>query len=468
VGEPGEGLRGRHAERATLDQLLSSLRAGRSQVLVLRGEPGVGKTALLEEATARAEARGGGLRTAWGRCVDGEGAPAMWPWVQILTQVLHHLNDEERAVLLDTELGRLATSGRQVKPIPSALPDPGARFRLFDQAGQLLDEVTARFPLIIVIDDLQWADRSSLALFVHLASRRPGNAVLIGAMRDQAAIGGEAMTQALAALSRLPGHRRIQLGPLSTQDIGELIQQETGGWPLPEVVDSVQSRTDGNPFFVRELSRLLQASGPLDVAALASAGVPSGVRDVVRGRLEGAGAPTTELLQLAALIGRDVDLGLLARACDLDIEQCLERLEPAETLALLRPTPDDPFSFRFAHDLVRESIAETVPPLRNRRLHLRIADALAATGRGPDNDVSVERLAHHLWSAGPLASPERTASALLGSAEQAIRRYAYDDAEQLLQSAATLARTAGSTALEREVTSLLGSLVEVRLRTKSG
>jgi predicted ATPase len=298
---------------------------------------------------------------------------------------------------------------------------------------------------------------------VHLASRRPGNAVLIGAMRNQPAVLGEAMTPALAALSRLPGHRRIPLGPLSTLDIGELIRQETGGWPVPEVIASVQSRTDGNPFFVRELSRLLQASGPLDVAALASAGVPSGIRDVVRGRLEGAGAPTTELLQLAALIGREVDLGLLARSADLDVEQCLERLEPAEALALLRQTPDDPFSFRFAHDLVRESIAETIAPLRNRRLHLQIAEALAATGHRPDNDVSVEQLAHHLWSAGPLADPERTTSALLGSAQQAIRRYAYDAAEQLLQSAATLARTAGSPALELEVTTLLDSLVEARL-----
>jgi DNA-binding SARP family transcriptional activator len=456
-------LIGRLDELAILREAVLNAVTGQEALILVEGEPGVGKTALLEEATSRAEARGGGLRTLWGRCVDGEGAPAMWPWVQILTRVLQHLDDDERSVLLDTELGRLATSGRQVKPIPSALPDPSARFRLFDQAGQLLDEVAARFPLIIVIDDLQWADSSSLALFVHLAARRPGHAVLIGAMRDQPAGPGEAMTQALAALSRLPGHRRIQLGPLTSQDIGELIRQETGGWPAPEVIASVRSRTDGNPFFVRELSRLLQASGPLDVAALASAGVPSGVRDVVRGRLEGAGPPTTELLQLAALIGREVDLGLLARAADLDVEQCLERLEPAETLALLRQTPDDPFSFRFAHDLVRESIAETIPRRRNRRLHLLIADALVATGRGADNEVAVEQVAHHLWSAGPLASPERTVSALLGSAQQAIRRYAYADAEQLLQSATTLARTTGSSSLQLDVSTLLRSLVEVRL-----
>jgi ATP/maltotriose-dependent transcriptional regulator MalT len=185
------------------------------------------------------------------------------------------------------------------------------------------------------------------------------------------------------------------------------------------------------------------------------------VRDVVRARMQTLPDATKELLLVAALIGRDVDLGLLARAATLDVERCLDELEPAMALGVVVTPRDDPFSLRFSHDLVRESIIETAPPLRTPRLHLRIADALDT--QGGERTSAAERLAHHLWSAGPLADPGRTSRALIASARRAHAKYAYEIAQQRVELALTLAESAGEEDLELDALMLLTSVVGVRV-----
>ena len=460
--EPAHALIGRLDELAILHDAVLTATSGGDAVIIVEGPSGAGKTALLDEATRRAQA-GGRMRTLWGRCVEGEGAPSMWPWVQILGHVLPDLSEEHRAVLLDTELGRMVTSGPTVVP-PPFIPDISARFRLFDQAADLLQGVAGHFSLLIVVDDLQWADARSLELLVHIASRRPGGAMFVGALRTDANLERKSLKQALAALSRLPSHRRLRLGPLARDEVGELIRQETGVWPSPKLVAAIDSRTEGNPFYIRELARSLRDSGELEKGelkhAVDAAGVPSGVLDVVRGRLEGIPDATAELLQLGALIGKHVDLELLSRAAGLDIEQTLDALDPAEALFVVEPIPEDPFAVRFSHDLMREAIAETVPPLRARRLHLRIADALDGTREA----ATIERLAHHLWAAGPLAPRERTARALVDSARVALARFAYETAERQSRLGVELAAKIGAADLELEGLLLETSVISIRQR----
>ncbi|MFC0552523.1 AAA family ATPase [Planotetraspora thailandica] len=302
-------------------------------------------------------------------------------------------------------------------------PDSSARFRLFEAVVAAVGEAAAQRPLVLVIDDLQWADIASLHLFSHLAARLPGGTVIIGGLRNRAPVPGSALARTLAAASRVAGHYRIRIGPLGLPDVAEFVRRETGQDPSPGTVHSIYTRTAGNAFFVRELARLLADSGVLTEDAVARAGVPSTVRDVVRDRMTGLDDCARDLLQIAALIGRDVDLSLLADVADRDVQTCLDRLEPVEALGLLEPTPGDPFSMRFSHDLVRESVTETTPPGRASRLHLRVADALERTDSSCD--FVAERIAHHLWAAGPLADPRRTAMALvragrLAAAESAL------------------------------------------------
>ncbi len=427
-------LVGRDRELAVLRRVL----AAGAGVVVVEGEPGVGKTRLLVEACAEAEQRG--ALVLWGHCLQGDGAPSMWPWLQVISAALESLPAAARAGWRAGELGRL------VEPDPgvAGVADSGTRFRLFEQAVALIGRVAAGRPVVLVVDDLQWADVASLELFRHLTERLPGGTVVVGALRDRAPAPGSELATTLASASRSAVHRRIGLRPFGVDDVAELIRRESGRDPDADVVRAIHARTAGNVFFVRELSRLVAANGVL------GDGVPSSVRDVVRGRIADLAGDALGLLQVAALIGRDIDLVLLAKAVRLEMPQCIEGLEPLEELGLLEPLPGHPCAVRFSHDLVRESVADLTPQRRLTRLHLRVADALERTS--PDDDSTAERLAHHLRAAGPLADPARTVDALVRAGRSAGNKSALDAASRQLRSAAQIARTAGLA--ERELTAL--------------
>ncbi|WP_229713201.1 BTAD domain-containing putative transcriptional regulator [Streptomyces fuscichromogenes] len=405
---PAISLVGRAEELAVLRRTMEPAFARGTAIGVVEGEPGVGKTRLLEEAVTEADRRG--ALVVWGRCLGGDGTPAMWPWVQAIGTVVDSLPSPAREKWLDDELGRLVEPRGDVLAA-AVLPDTGFRFRLFERVVAVIGQASARRPVVLVIDDLQRADVTSLQLFGHLAARLPAGTVILGALRDRAPVPDSELSRMLATVSREPGHRRFRLGPLGPDAVADLVRRETGQNVGPGVVRGIYTRTAGNPFFVRELSRLLADGGALTDDAAARAGVPATVRDVVLDRMAGLDGDSHDLLQIAALIGRDVELDLLARVAGLDVESCLERLEPVTALGMLESGPDNPFSFRFAHDLVREAVSATTPPARASRLHLRVSDALDDSD--PDGESVAERLAHHLWAAGPLADPARTAAALV-------------------------------------------------------
>ncbi len=437
-----------------LRQAVGSALDGGTGLVVVEGEPGAGKTRLVEEACAEGRRRGASV--VWGRCLEGDGTPTMWPWVQVVGAVLDGLPDADRRKWHAGELGRLAGPHGGVPATP-VLPDSGAQFRLFEQAVALVGAVSALRPVVLVVDDLQWADAASLDLFSHLAARLPEGAVVIGVLRDRAPLPGPELARMLAAASRVSRHRRIRLGPLGPSEVAELVRRETGQTPGPDTAQGIYARTAGNPFFVRELSRLLADGGVLTEDALTRVGLPATVRDVVHNRMADLDDDATDLLQIAALIGRDVDLALLARAAGIDGPTCLDRLEPLEALGLLGPAPDDPYANRFPHDLVRESVVEITPRGRATQTHLRIADALEHPAQ--DDEPLAERLAYHLSAAGPLADPARTVRALMRAGRHAANKSAYEAAERQLRSAAQLARTTGLAELELSALSQLTVVV---------
>ncbi|MCK9904208.1 AAA family ATPase [Frankia sp. Cpl3] len=451
------GLVGRRDELGVLRQAIEAALAGRTGLGIVEGEPGVGKTRLLEQAAAAADQRG--AHVVWASCLEGDGTPSMWPWEQALWAVLDGLPAPAREKWLASELGGLLASRHD----DAAPPASGARaqFRLFEQVVAVVGEAAAKRPMLLVLDDLQWADAASLQLFGHLAGRLPPGTAIIGALRDRAPGPGSDLSRVLAAASRLTSHRRIRLGPLGLTEVAELIRRETGHEPGADVTRNIHVRTAGNPFFVRELSRLLSDRGALSDShggddggeASARTGVPATVRDVVRDRMAGLDDGGRDLLRVAALIGRDLDLDLLARAAGVDRTDCLERLEPLRALGLLESAPDDPLSWRFAHDIVRESVIETAAHQQAIRLHLRIADALEE-GLADDESIT-ERLAYHLRAAGPLADPVRTVEALKRAGRRAATKLAFTAADRHLESAAQIARAAGLPELELSALSLL-------------
>jgi DNA-binding SARP family transcriptional activator len=437
------GLVGRIAELAVLRGSLTAALAGGTGIVVIEGEPGVGKTRLLREAAAESELRG--ALVVWGSCLEGEGTPSMWPWLQAVGAILDSQSDTIRKRWLDGELGRLLESrdgGDGVRP----LPESGTQFRLFEQVVALVQEVTDQQPLQIVIDDLHWADTASLQLFGHMVARLPHRTVIVGVLRDRAPIPTSTLTLTLGAVSRSPGHRRLRLRGFNVAEVAELIHRESGRAPGGAAAE-IHARTSGNAYLVIELSRRLDYFSP------ASEGVPATVQDVVESRTAGLGDTARDLLQVAALIGRQVSLRLLASALEIDVEACLDWLEPLGSLGLIEPVPDDPYTCRFVHDLVREAVTGSLPVSRAAVLHLRIADAIERNG-GADEWVA-EQLAYHLWAAGPLADPPRTATALVRAGRRAVTKFAFDAAERHLQRAAHIAREAAQPEVELSALSLL-------------
>jgi len=439
-------LIGRQEELAVLRHAVDSATSGRAQVVLVEGPPGVGKSRLLAEVTDEAAAHG--ALTFWGRCLDGAGTPSMWPWVQIAEALIPTLPEAERA-RWTAGLGDLLRHPARSVETP-VRPDAGAQFRLYRQVVALVGAAAVRQPLIVLVEDLHWADQASLQLFAHLAESLPARCVLLGTLRSHAPMPSHHVEHMLAAVARLERHRRIVLGPLDPSDVAELVRQETGQAPSPDVARSIQARTEGNPLFVRELARSLADEDHLTDQPAAQAAVPSTVQDIVRDRTSMLDDEDRRLVEIAALMGRDIDVRLLASAADLDASQCLARLAALGAIGLVEATAGAPGDWRFVHDLVRESVARSTSRSDAGRFHLHIAAALAQTQEPAERHG--EALAHHLYAAGPLAEPKQTAQAFLVAGRIAARRSAYEAAEKHLDTAARIARGAGL--LDLELTAL--------------
>ena len=444
---------GREPELASMRQALEDVAAGSPCVVVVQGEAGVGKTRLVEELAA--EATGRGARVVWGRSLEGGASPAYWLWLGVL-RPLRASRPGSTDVAIDQLLdatGALAGAPAADHPL------------LLDGVLRLLASEAAEGPLVVVLEDVQWAGPESLELLAQvIAGLDRSPVLLVLTLREGEAAAQAPVVVALGAASRRPGTRRLRLGGLEAVDTEALLTQ-VHGRPLDgDVARVVHDRADGNPFYAIELVRLLEAEGMVHDADLARSAVPVGVLDVVRQRLAALPAGTVELLQLAAVAGRAVDVALISRASGRPIDACLDDLDVALGHRLLVEVDHGP-SLQFSHALVREVVVDDLSALRRARAHLRIADSIEGSGRG--HDVA-EILAEHLWAAAPIGVGQRAADALDRAADVAIRRFAVGTASDLLERSLELRRAAGSdeAAMAAELATLT-SLVWV-LRARGG
>ncbi|MGR7024821.1 BTAD domain-containing putative transcriptional regulator [Geodermatophilus sp. URMC 62] len=366
-------LVGRGEELARLRALAEQAAAGRPAVVVLGGEAGIGKTRLAEAVAAMG--RAAGWSVAEGRCADDGGAPPLWPW----TQVLEQLGQDPAA------------------PADGGADADAARFRLFQDLRARLVAATAARPALVVLEDLQGADTTSVQLLGLLARHLPRVPLLV--LVTVRSVGEDlpaAVADGLARLAREPAVTTLVLDGLAAGDVARLLTAQ--GAP-PALADAVHDRTAGNPFFVVELSRWVRGGGDPDRVA-----VPPSVGEVLRTRLARLPESTRPVLELAALAGREVTLDLLEAAGE-PAETALGALDAAVAAGLLTPG-GAPWSWRFCHALVQEVLTGDLPALRRARLHARLAAALeqrAPGGRA--DDALVERLAHHAVAAAPVTGP---------------------------------------------------------------
>jgi DNA-binding SARP family transcriptional activator len=421
TARPDSGLVGRAQELEVLLTVLDEARRS-ARLGVVEGEPGIGKTRLLEEVAA--VAADGGALVLWGRSHESGAAPAFWPWLP----VLRALRDRDPGSAEPGLLALLDARGDDVTPV--------GVFAVMDAVASALRRTSGQQPVVVLLDDLQWADPASLQLLAFLATHLEDEPVLVlGTVREGADRSAEELTAALAAVARRRGSRRLRLAGLDEDGTAALVRQTRATGADEAEVRRIHARAEGNPFFTAQLAELLEEGHAHETP------VPAGVSDVVRQRLTRLPRGTSDVLQLCAVMGREIDLAVLPTATRRSVEQCLSDLEPAVEHRMLLEVDDRPGTLHFAHALVREVLVEDLSSVRRLRLHLQVADALESSATGDDH---AELLAEHLWAAAPMGVGERAAAAAERAAEVAIRRFALQSAVELLERAAALRRAAGS------------------------
>jgi hypothetical protein len=418
--EPGAlpGLIGRREVLAVLHVAVEDAAAGRGRVVLLTGEPGIGKTAVA--AGAAEAAKEIGALVLWAACWQDEGAPGYWPWVQVarrlpsataapggrsppaLARLLHGAGAPERSEL-------------ESEASPEA-----ARFQLFDELTSALLAAAEARPVVVVLDDLQWADGASLLLLGFLARRlRDARLLVIGTCRDAELEPGERAASLLAAVAA--AGTVLPLAPLTAGEVEAVMAGVLGERPAPGLAAEVHRRSGGNPFFVQELARLLGGRAP------AAGGLPLSVREAIAGRLERLGPDCVELLGAAAVAGPEVRPALLARVAGLEPSAVLDLLERAARAGVLVAPAEPLGAWRFAHDLFREALEERLGAGERARLHLAIARALEAE-RAAGGAASPAQLAgHYVLAAGAGAAKEAVRWSAL-AAREASGRLAHEEA----------------------------------------
>ncbi|GIN00729.1 BTAD domain-containing putative transcriptional regulator [Planomonospora venezuelensis] len=406
---------GRDAE---LDRLVTAaVRTGRFTVAVISGDAGAGKTTLVRQLTKRLSADGWG--TASGACPDSSATPPGWAWVEILRALMAAAGPGEYAPLLAPLLDDAA-------PAPDDDQASGG-FRLHRAVGGYLASVARETPLLLTLEDLHWADDQTLALLRALPSLLAGSRVLlVVTCRDSELTDQQA--DVLAALARL-GPVRVALSGLDPKAVAELVRATCVRQVDEEAVESIVERTRGNPFFVRETVRLLDAEAVSDRATAAEviSGVPSGVRDVLRRRISRLPAAAQQILLQAAVIGRDVDVDVLVDVAG-DEDAVVDAVEAALLAGLV--TEPGPGRLRFDHDLVRDTLYSDASRLRRSRLHAAVASVIERR-----NPSDVAALAHHYDSAGTTETAVKAVHYAGLAAEQAERRFAHREAATLWEQA---------------------------------
>lgn len=433
------GFVGRGAERDVLDAALKATDEGTARVVLVAGEPGIGKTTLAAELARRAQAAG--ATVLYGRCDDDAGVPYR-PWLEALghlvafapTTVLDRLSPRQRA-----DLSRLVPAVVDRDPsVSTAAPgDPDAdRWAVFAAVAALVGAAAVDAPVVLVVDDLQWADKPSLHLLRHVVdSARSERLLVVATYRDRELAADDAVTGLLAELRRDPGAERLVLRGLDDRDVVELVEGLTGQPLGPDAVGFVHAlrrETDGNPFFTTELLRHLAETGAVYLddagrwvprAELDDAGLPDSVREVVGRRIRNLGEGVEQVLRAAAVIGQEFDLPTLVGALGTSAAGVLDAVELAEAAGLVASVAPERFSF--AHALVAHTLYADLTPTRRSQLHRLVAEAVESS---PGADARAGELARH-WAAAMAPGDVAKAVAYARQAgDAALRALAPDEA----------------------------------------
>ena len=449
---------GRQREMGELKACLEDALSGRGRLVTLVGEPGIGKTRTAQELATYA-----GLRSAqvlWGRCYEERGMPPYWPWVQAIRSYVRERDPEQ----LRSEMGAGAADIAEVvsdvkerlpdlKPPPQLESPEQARFRLFDSITAFLKSASQKQPLVLVLDDLHWADQPSLMLLQFVARELGGaRLLLVGTYRDVELSRQHPLAETLGELTRERLFQRVLLRGLSQQDVARFIEVAAGVDPPAGLTEAVHTQTEGNPLFVTEVVRLLVQEGELTHESGTrdswTIRIPEGVREVIGRRLNRLSQRCNETLTIASVIGREFTLGQLKPLVEdssagptgsglatpggsselaMTEDRLLEVLEEALSARVIEELPQAVGRYQFTHALIQETLTEELTLTRRVRLNARIAETLERL-YGNDAEAHAAELAHHFAAAEAVLGNEKLVQYSLVAGQRALTTYAYEEA----------------------------------------
>lgn len=441
---------GRAAELELLHALMPSAAGEQRRVVLLAGEPGCGKSRLVRELAGQLARRG--TLVLYGAC-DAVVPTPYGPFAAALDRIVQRA---ERSADPLAELGAGAGElGRLLPDLAARVPglappapaDPDTeRHRLHTAVTALLANAAARQPVLLVLEDGHWADAGTLLLLRHLARTSWGGRVLLlSTFRDTEADASRELTETLADLRRADDVVRMRLGALSGAEVADFVRSAAGGEAgsaVEQLAHAIRDLTDGNAFLVCELWRALVETGTVVVGdgpiavvrPLQELTTPTSVREVVSQRLARLDPAAADLLELAATIGPEFELGLIRRAAGLQERELIAALEETVASGMVEELPGPRLVCRFTHELVRRAVCDRLSHARRAELHLRVGEALAAAS--PEGALA--DLAHHFTAAAPLGGSERAIRYNLRAARAAGDALAFDEAASRLGTALEL------------------------------
>ncbi len=440
---PGPGVIGRHLHLVTVEEAYKRVASHQGrEVVLIAGEAGQGKTTLAAEAARRAHAEGAIVLL--GRCDEELGVPYA-PFAEALNHYVSHAPEElltAHVAAHGPELSRLTRALRsRVQGL--AQPSEGAdaeteRYVLYAAVLGILAAACEERPVVLVLDDLQWADVASLQLLRHLVKEAdPLQLLILGTYRDTELSPTHPLAETLGALRREPGVGRITLKGLDDDEVVQYLESAAGhdlSKEGLELAHAVYGETDGNPFFVSEMLRHLTESGAVykDDAGrwvmgdLGDVILPNSIKEVVATRVARLGEQANRVLSVAAVIGRDFDIEPLSRVTGRDEDELLDLLDAARAVALVREAPELPGRYTFSHGLVQHTLYQELSATRRARIHRQVAEALEEI-YGDLEAARVGELAHHWFHATQLVDTQKAISYSRQAGELALAALAPED-----------------------------------------
>jgi class 3 adenylate cyclase/tetratricopeptide (TPR) repeat protein len=448
VGAASNGLFGFFGRGSELEAFTEARKraetSGQCQAVFVAGEAGMGKTSLVAQATRAAHAEGAVVL--FGHSDEGLGV-AYQPWIEVLSALVRHIDPDVVAEVRSAQRAALARLVPEVGGDGDRVGDPDTeRLLLLEGNVEQLAAVSGREPVMVVLDDLHWADTASLQVLRHVIASSTSTRLTVAITYRDTDLGrGDALNQLLADLRREANVTRLALHGLDDTDIVGLMGA-AAGHDLDDdgvgLAHALRRETDGNPFFTAELLRHLGESGGIVlnddgrwvlVGELDELGLPSSVRDVVGRRVERLGDEPLRVLTLASVIGREFDVDLLAPLAGIGEYDLLDHLDAAVAAALLAES-DTAGRYRFTHALTQHSLYDELSPTRRQRAHQRIAEALEAEATDEDATTLAE-LAHHWVAAIRPADIDKALDYVRRAGDAALDALAPDDAIRWYQQA---------------------------------